>query len=91
VKNRPIAEAKLRYSVDTGIAIEGMPLLIPEYHVMAAAGEAGYRYYGDWQDLNWHEKANIVALHFARTLIHNHSEDAQAHAAHKANKSASKG
>ncbi len=84
MRGSPITQAHLSHSIDTGVRIEGIPYLVPEYHVMAAAAEASYKYYdAEWQDMPYQQKAKIVALHFARILVHNHSEDAQARAAHK--------
>lgn len=58
--------------------------MVPEYHVMRAASEANYKYYSaEWQELSWQERTNIVALYFAKMMVHNHSEDAQATEAKK--------
>lgn len=83
MRGKPLTKATLRHSINTGIQIGNLPIMVPEYHVMLAAEEANYRYYGDWTELGWKERATIVALYFAKMLVKNHNEDAQATAAQK--------
>ena len=60
--------------------------MVDEYTVMLAAHAANYRYFGDWQDLSWQEKAKIVAHYLLHNIVESHKQDAVASALEKKSK-----
>lgn len=50
---------------------------------MSAAHAANYRYFGDWQELSWQQKAKIVAFYLLNNMVESHKEDAVASALEK--------
>lgn len=76
MKGQPILLAKLKNEIQAEIHIGSIPGFVPEYHVIQASIAAGYQYFGDWQRLSWQNKAQLVALHFAKMLVERHAQDA---------------
>ena len=76
--DRPIAEVKLRYSIQSGIEIPSRLGIIPLLYEMQACDAANYRFFHDWKELSRQERAIIVAKHVISQLIDSHREDAVA-------------
>jgi hypothetical protein len=68
--------ATFKEDIPVGVRVNAIPGLIPEYHVMAAAVDANYEYYGNWTLLTWQQKAKIVAYYFAHMLVERHVQEA---------------
>lgn len=76
MKGQPILVARLKNEIQADIHIGSIPGFVPEYHVMQASAAAGYQYFGNWQTLSWQDRAQLVALHFAKMLVERHAQDA---------------
>jgi len=63
--------------VYTGIEFESIPGAIPVFHEVAACHAAGYRYFGDWQELSADEQAFLLAHFLTSQLLNNNQQDAQ--------------
>lgn len=71
----PILEYPLARRVNTGISIQAMPGVVPEYEEREAAVFAHYNW-SDWCSLDWTERANAVAHYRLHSLIESHVNEA---------------
>lgn len=75
---------QLKHRLETGIEIEeGIPGLISPYYEICACHAAGYAFFTSWRDLDWQERAILVAHYFIQRLIANHANDAEIEQAKK--------
>lgn len=75
---QPIWTIHLKHRLETGIEIEeGIPGLIAPYYEICACHAAGYAFFTSWRELDWQERAVLVAHYFIQRLIANHASDAE--------------
>lgn len=69
---------QLKHRLETGIEIEeGIPGLISPYYEICACNAAGYAFFTSWRELDWRERATLVAHYLIGRLIANHASDAE--------------
>lgn len=76
----------MRRPLYTGIDFFHLPGCIPVFYEVAACKASGYRYWGDWQELDAQQKAWLIAHYLLDRLIQSHQQDAESEALERATK-----
>lgn len=89
--NEPIQNVNLKYRLATGIEVKDFPGIVPKLYEINACHAANYRYYSDWQQLESHEKATLIAHYYTNILLDSHKSEAMNDKMKKDQKKRSKG
>lgn len=72
----PIYQIQIKNKFSTGIEVDGLPGVVPEFYEIRACNAANYRYYHDWQELDQEQKSVLIGHYYGTVLIDAHKDDA---------------
>lgn len=72
----PIHQLELKHKLSTGITIEGLPGIVPEFYEISACNAANYQFFHNWQELDQEQKAKLVAHYYGDIMVNAHKDDA---------------
>jgi len=73
----PIYKIKLKDAYQTGIEVDRIPGLVPEFYERQACNKANYCFDTTWQNLSMPQKASHIAQYTLENLLERHHMDAQ--------------
>ena len=74
---RELSDFPLKNVISTGIEFESLPGCIPTFLEVDACIAAGYKYWGDWQELDAEQQSFLIAHYIAKRWVNNHQADAE--------------